>query len=386
MSFATLALICAAALLGPILAAPERVRIPVLVGELTAGVALGDTGLRRLHPSDHTFTLLANVGFALVMFVAGSNVPVRDSRLRKSMLRGVERALLVGAIGVPLGWALSTAFDTGHPAIYAVLLGSSSAAVVLPLVNSLGVTGPDMLDTLAQVAVADTAGIVVLPLVIQPSRAGTAALGAVSVIAAAFVAFLLLRTAERSGKRKRLHDFSEQRKFALELRTSLLALFALAALAEATHVSIMLAGFSLGLAVTAVGEPRRLAHQLFALTEGFFGPLFFVWIGATLDLRALGSEPKYIWLGVALGAGAVLAHAAMWLTRQPPAFGVVAAAQLGIPIAAVAVGTQRHLLQAGESAAIIFGALMTIASATVAARLLVRAHSATTPAVLSSTS
>jgi hypothetical protein len=76
----------------------------------------------------------------------------------------------------------------------------------------------------------------------------------------------------------------------------------------------------------------------------------------------------------------------MWLTRQPPAFGVVAAAHLGIPIAAVAVGTQRHLLQAGESAAIIFGALMTIASATVAARLLVRAHPATTPAVLSSTS
>ena len=43
------------------------------------------------------------------------------------------------------------------------------------------------------------------------------------------------------------------------------------------HVSIMLAGFSFGLAVAGVGEPRRLARQLFAVTEGFLGPLFFVW-------------------------------------------------------------------------------------------------------------
>lgn len=380
MSFATLALICAAGLLGPILAAPNRLRIPLLVGELAAGVAMGNTGFRRLHPADNTFTLLANVGFALVMFVAGSNVPLRDARLRQSLMRGVERAVLVGAVAVPVGWALASAFNTGHPAIYAVLLGSSSAAVVLPLVNSLGVSGPNMLDTLAQVAVADTAGIVVLPLVIEPSRAGKAALGALAVIAAASLAFVLLRWAERSGERKKLHHFSEQRKFALELRTSLLALFALAAVAEATHVSIMLAGFSLGLAVTAVGEPRRLAHQLFALTEGFFGPLFFVWIGATLNLRALGSEPKYILLGLALGAGAALVHALMLLMKQPPRFGVLASAQLGIPIAAVAIGTQRHLLHSGEAAAMIFGALFTIAAATVAARALGHEQPATADA------
>jgi Kef-type K+ transport system membrane component KefB len=383
VSFATLALVCAAGLLGPILAAPQRLRVPALIGELAMGVVLGDTGFKRLHPTDRTFTFLADVGFALVMFVAGSHVPMRDERLRQSLRRGVERALLVGAIAVPVGYVLAKAFDTGHTPIYAVLLASSSAALILPLVDSVGLTGPDMLDVLAQVAVADTACIVVLPLAIEPSRAGTAALGAVAVIAAAFVAFLALRWAENSGKRKRLHDFSEQRKFALELRTSLLVLFALAALAQATHVSIMLAGFSLGLAVTAVGEPRRLAHQLFALTEGFFGPLFFIWIGATLNLRALGSEPKYVLLGVALGAGAVLAHTAMWLTKQPPTFGAVASAQLGVPIAAVTVGTQRHLLAAGESAAIILAAVITVATATLASRLLSRAQPALDPALSS---
>jgi Kef-type K+ transport system membrane component KefB len=56
----------------------------------------------------------------------------------------------------------------------------------------------------------------------------------------------------------------------------------LCALAVFTHVSIMLAGFALGLVISAIGEPRRLARQLFGITEGFFSPLFFVWLGASL--------------------------------------------------------------------------------------------------------
>ena len=53
----------------------------------------------------------------------------------------------------------------------------------------------------------------------------------------------------------------------------------------------MLAGFAFGLVVAAIGEPRRLAKQLFALTEGFLGPLFFVWLGASLDVRDLADQP-----------------------------------------------------------------------------------------------
>src|SRR5206468_10889265 len=71
------------------------------------------------------------------------------------------------------------------------------------------------------------------------------------------VAFVALRAAERSGLRRKVHRVSEERLFAVELRVSLLALFVLAAIAVWTHVSIMLAGFSLGLAVSAVGEDRK---------------------------------------------------------------------------------------------------------------------------------
>jgi Kef-type K+ transport system membrane component KefB len=158
-----------------------------------------------------------------------------------------------------------------------------------------------------------------------------------------------------------VHRVSERRSFALELRIQLAVLFALAALAVATHVSIMLAGFTFGLAVAAVGEPRRLAKQLFALTEGFFGPLFFVWLGASLDLRDLAAHPSYIGLGALLGLGAVLAHVALRVSGQPLRVGGLAAAQLGVPVGAATLGTQLHLLRPGEAPAIVLGALVTIA-------------------------
>lgn len=367
MSFATLALVLALGLVGPLLAWRESWHVPVIVGELLAGVVFGATGFGVLDPGDPIFSFLADMGFALVMFVAGTHVPVRDPAVRSALTVGALRAVLVGLLAAAAGFTLASWFDTGHGAIYAVLIASSSAALTLPIIDSQGLQGKTVLELTAQVAIADTACIVALPLVIDISRAGRAALGALAVAAGAVVLFFVLRYLDRSGRRRRAHHVSERRKFALELRVSLTLLFALAALATRTQVSIMLAGFAGGLAVAGVGEPRRVARQLFAITEGFLGPLFFVWLGARLNLREFADQPRLILLGLALGAAAVLAHALMRLLGQPIRFGALAAAQIGVPVAAVTVGTQLHVLEHGEAAALMLGALVTIAVAAFAA-------------------
>jgi Kef-type K+ transport system membrane component KefB len=364
VTFTTLALIVTVGVAGPLLALPRQWHLPVVLGELIAGILLGPTGTSTLHASDPSFTLLADIGFALVMFVAGSHVPVRDPKIVKSLRSGGLRAIGVGLVSIPLALAISHGFGTGHTAVYAVLMSSSSAALILPIVDSLGLTGDAIVGALPQVAIADAACIVALPLAIDPSRAGKASIGALAVIGCAGVLFVVLSYVEKRGWRHKMHEVSEDRSFALELRISLAILFALAAVATKTHVSIMLAGFSFGIALAGVGEPRRLAKQLFALTEGFLGPLFFVWLGASLDIRALGSHPKFIALGIVLGAGAVATHAAMRLTGQPIAVGTLCSAQLGVPVAAATLGTQNGLLSPGQPAALILGALLTIAVAT----------------------
>jgi Kef-type K+ transport system membrane component KefB len=295
--------------------------------------------------------------------------------MRSAIPGALVRAVLTGAVSAGLGVGLAAVFGTGHAALYAVLMASSSAALALPVIQTLGLKGPPVLSVTAQIAIADTACVVLLPLVIDPQRAPRAALGAAAVAVCAAVVFVLLRYAERTGWRKRLHHYSEDHRFALELRISLAILFGLAALAVSTHVSIMLAGFALGLVIAAIGPPRRLARQLFGITEGFFGPLFFVWLGASLQVRDLGAQPHFILLGVGLGVGAILAHAVGRLLKQPLTLAVLSAAQLGVPVAAATVGTEEKLLAPGEPAALMLGALLTIAATSIAGVLAARASS-----------
>lgn len=380
MSFTLLSVICLAGIGGPLLAISHRWGLPVVVGELLVGVVLGPTVLGAVHATEPTFAFLAEIGFALVMFVAGSHVPIGDARLRQALPKGLLRAVVVGVASVPVAVLVAQLFGTGHAVLYAVLLASSSAALILPIIDALHLSGDAVLQLLPQVAVADAACIVALPLAIDPARAGRAALGAVAVVGCSVLLFVVLRETERRGWRREVHRLSERRKFALELRINLAILFGLAAVAQATRVSIMLAGFTFGLAVAAIGEPRRLARQLFAVTEGFFAPLFFIWLGASLDLHALGRHPALIGLGLALGVGALITHVVPRLTGQQVPLGALACAQLGVPVAAATLGVQSHLLASGEPAALILGALVTIAVAAVAATLAARDRSPATTA------
>lgn len=240
MTFPLLAVICAAALLGPLLAVPRRWRVPIVVGELLAGILIGRSGLALVDPAEPAFAFLADVGFALVMFVAGSHVPLTDASLRSSLSKAAFRLAAVSVLAAIAGIGVAVLFDRGQAPLYAVLMASSPAAMVLPMVTSLGLRGPGVLATMAQVAMADILALVALPLAMDPSAAGRTALGAAAVLAGAAVVYFVLREGELRGAQQRLHRVSEKRKFALELRLQLVVLFALA-------------GFSFGLAVAAVG-------------------------------------------------------------------------------------------------------------------------------------
>src|ERR1700738_3274816 len=234
--FETLALLTAVGFAGPLLASLPRFRIPVIIGELMAGLVVGKTGFGIVYVANPTAQLLANIGFALVMFVVGTHVPVRGHEMTSAVPLASARAVLVGAVAAAFGVGLAAEFGNGHAALYAVLMASSSAAVALPVIDSLRLTGPQALSVTAQIAIADAACIVLLPLVIDLAHAATAALGALAVAGCAVLLYVLLRAVDRRHWRQRLHNYSKKRRFALELRISLLVLFALAALAVSTHV------------------------------------------------------------------------------------------------------------------------------------------------------
>jgi Kef-type K+ transport system membrane component KefB len=54
VSFGILTLIVACGLVGPLVSGASRLAVPVVVGEILAGVAVGQTGLRVVHADEPT--------------------------------------------------------------------------------------------------------------------------------------------------------------------------------------------------------------------------------------------------------------------------------------------------------------------------------------------
>jgi Kef-type K+ transport system membrane component KefB len=374
VSFGVLALVVCAGLLGPLFSWARPQLIPVVVGEILAGVVVGRTGFGWLDTHNVTVSFLGDVGFATLMFAAGMQVPLRNRALVAGIRRGAGAAMVVAVVAVPGGLLLSRVAGAGHPAVFALLLATGSAAVALPILEEAGLLGSaEGLTVLAQVTVADVASIVALPLVLQPGRAIRSLLGTLAVVACALLVVEAAEVARRRGLVRRVRRLSKRNSWALDLRVSLLVLFALAWLATLIGTSILIAGFAVGLIAAWLGGPKRFSRQVVGVAQGLFVPLFFVVLGARLDLRAIGGRPSLIALAIAIVALNVAVHLlAAVVSRQLPAAGLVATAQMGVPAAVVAVGLQERVISAGVGAAIIAAALASLATTSVGAALLRR--------------
>jgi len=364
---AELMLVLVLGLVGPVLAVNKRFAIPVAVGEILAGVLFGVSGFKVIDPTQPNLALLSQIGFALVMLVTGSHIDVRKifrlSNTRKALLNVVSTS--VAAVAVSLG-VVGVTHVGGNFATYAVIIASSSAAVVLPSFASRE-SSPKLAIFVTQVTIADLLAIVLLPVVTGSKNLLSVGIGAASVTVASGGIYLLLRYAASSGAWKRTRKFSAANGLGLELRLSLILLLGLILLAQSFAVTIMISGFGLGLALGANGMPKRLAKQLFAVSEGLFSPIFFVLLGAGINVSAVAQDPKLIGLALALGLGAIAVHLIPAMFGLDPLLAVASSAQLGVPAAAVSIGLATHVLSSGEAAAIMLGALTTLAATAIAA-------------------
>jgi Kef-type K+ transport system membrane component KefB len=377
MTFGTLLVIALAGLAGPLLAFSRRRFVPVAIGEIIAGVLVGRTGIEAVDPANSTLEFLALVGFAMLMLTAGMHVPLRDRRLRASLGEGAVLAGLVAALAVPAGFAAAAVAGTSHAAIYAVVLASGSAAVLLPALEEARAVGTGALAAMAQVTIADVATIVAVPIVLVPGRASHAILGGALVTGAAVFLLGGARMLRGSTWVHRARELSKDQHWALDLRLSLLVLFLLAWIAQKSGTSVLVAGFGAGLMVAAIGGPKRLSTQMRGVAEGFFLPLYFVVLGAQLDLRALVEDPSMLALAATLLALNVAIHlAAAAIARHPPGAGLAAAAQLGVPAAVASLGLSEHILSRPVATAIVAAAVASLAVCTLGVGLLLRGSGA----------
>ncbi|HVC41293.1 MAG TPA: cation:proton antiporter [Candidatus Saccharimonadales bacterium] len=374
--FAQLTILVLAGLAGPLLAYGRRGLIPVVIGELVAGFVLGHTGFGVIDSAIAPLPVLSAIGFAMLMFSAGTHVDVGSPAIRQGFARGLLALAVVAVIAAPIGLLLDHALGVGHPALIAVIVAGSSAAIAFPILEERHLAGPNVAFLIAWVALADSVTVVIMPLTIAKSGSPLEAIGGdAAIIAAGVMALLVASRVRRQGFVRQMRNESLQRGWAWQVRISLVLLIGLSAIAQETGASTLVAGFLAGMVLVRLHESDRLAVQFSGVANGFFVPLFFVLLGAELNLRALLTSPSRILLAIGLALAAVVAHviaARVAGHERYLATGLAASAQLGMPAAAASLGLSTGLLGPAEAAALVAGGCLTLIPATIGSLLLAR--------------
>ena len=363
-----LALVVAASLAGPPLAAGRRPIVPVVVGELLAGLILGRSGFGWIDATVAPLPALSSIGFILLMFGAGARIDFGAPAFRAGAARGLAALVLVAIAAIPGAILLVALTRVGAPAWIAVLLAGSSAAVAFPILTGEGLEPSSIPALLAWIALADSITVVLLPLALgsggSPLESILADAGIIIIGALTLIAGLRLRRWEPLVK---LQEWSRTRGWALQLRLALVLVFVLGAVAETWAGSQLVAGFVAGIVLGRLHAPSRLTTQMSGVADGFLVPVFFVLLGARLDLHALISDPGALAFMVLDAIIVVIVHQVGGLAirnrRVPTA--LAASAQLGLPAAAATLGLQAGVLTPALAAALVGAALLTLIPATI---------------------
>lgn len=274
----------------------RRLGVPMIIGYMVVGVAVGPHGLALLPESE--ITALAELGVVFLMFTVGLEFSVnRVVRLRRHVfgLGGAQvlmvtlAAALVLYLGSPGGFA--TALVAGGA------FAMSSTAIGLKQLSSQAELnsrhGRSVLSILLFQDLATLVFIVVIPALAGGSEGPP--VGVIERLARAAAAFMVLLALSRWLLRPIMDRIAAARSNELFMLTTLLVVLSGAYGAHLAGVSAPLGAFLVGMMLGETRYKHQVADDIRPFRDVLLG-LFFVSIGMRLDPSVI---PEH-WLTVAL--------------------------------------------------------------------------------------
>lgn len=395
LGYGNLLIVVAVAFLAPLtLGLAPRLRLPAVVLEIVAGIAIGPSGFGWVEV-DAPVQVLATLGLAFLLFLAGLEIDVH--RLRGRRLRLAATGFAVSfAVAVGAGLALQGLGLASEPLLVAIILSSTSLGVVIPVLKDAGEIGSGFGQlVVAACSIADFGAIILLSLFFSREAKGAGEqlllIGSfVLLVAAIGVAIAGAEHSRRlSGALRRLMDTTAQ----IRVRGAFVLLVLFAWLAQRLGLEVILGAFAAGAVLTLLDDDRAMTHPEFrrkleAAGYGIFIPVFFVASGVRFDLDALvGSTSTLARVPVFLAALLLVRGVPALLYRRDVgaertvAAGLLQATSLPFIVAATQIGMELGLLTAATGAALVAAGLLSVMAFPLAAvTLLRRAAPATSPA------
>jgi Kef-type K+ transport system membrane component KefB len=279
----------------------QRIKQPVVLGELLAGIIVGPYALgglplfdgQPLVVLDETIKHIGELAAIVILFIAGLEITPRE------FLKGGIASFTVGALGVIVPFAVSFVIlslyglDSFEILLIATALTATSIAISIQVLTELGkMQAKEARLILGAAIVDDILAIAILSVVVTMVQSGDTTpqimdiallilkilgLFAVLLISAIFLIPRILHREKLWRSRGSIEGITTA------------MFFGIAGIAAYVGLSPIVGAFAAGMAVAStklIKQVEEYAHKL----QFIFAPLFFAIIGAQVDLRGVNFD------------------------------------------------------------------------------------------------
>jgi Kef-type K+ transport system membrane component KefB len=374
ISFTSVALIAAVALVAPLAVSFGSLRLPAIVLEILLGIAIGPQGLGWAKV-DEPVQVVSTIGLAFLLLLAGLEIDF--DRLRGRLLRLTLLGYIISfGIAIVVGFGLKAGDLVKSPLLIAIILSATGLGVILPILKDAGQTAtPFGQVVVAGASIAEVGPIVLLSLFFSGESGGV---GSKLALLIAFFAFVVavgvvILGLERSMKVSQTLVKLQDTTAEIRVRGAFLLLTVFVVLASKFGLEAILGAFLAGATLKLVDRDEGMSHAFFhrkleAVGFGVFVPFFFVSTGIKLDVTslfhsssALARVPLFLAaLLVVRGIPALLYRPFAERSGQIVAGGLLQATSLSIPVVAGQIGVDLGLIRPINYVALVAAGLLSV--------------------------
>jgi Kef-type K+ transport system membrane component KefB len=328
----------------------QRFGQAAVLGELVAGVLLGSSVAGLVDPKHEVLYVLAELGVAILLFEIGL-----ETDLRKLLqVGGASAAVAVAGVVLPFGLGYGVCWLLGLSNLVGIVAGATltatSVGITARVLSDLGrLQEPESQIVLGAAVIDDVVGLIILAVVSGLTEGKAVTVASVAWTTGAAFGFLaatlllgrlLVPPLVRASSRVKLPG--------TPTTLALMLAFGLAWLADVAGSAPIIGAFAAGLLLRETPQAHEMERGVAHLGH-FFVPLFFVVVGAEVDVRMLNPLDPDRWSTLVVGGWLIVAavvgkflagYAPFWFRGRKHVIGVgmIPRGEVGLIFAQMGLG------------------------------------------------
>lgn len=385
--FIDLLIVVGLALVVPILLSRQKkIRLPIIVGEILAGILIGQSGLHIVDVNDSILIFLAEFGLIFLMFLSGIEIDfgtllskpprMNNTKDSKKVISSSVLGMLVFVVtiflSIGLSFILKNILSIQSPWMMALILSTTSLGVVVPVLKETNIINSQFGQSiLISAFIADFATMLLITTYVSILRRGLSLeIFFVFFLFGAF--FFLYRFGLFMNRIPKLQNLLNELSHAtaqIKIRGAFALILVFIVLSEILGTEVILGAFLAGVIISLLktSNDANIIQQLEAIGYGLLIPIFFINIGVNINLGSLLQSPIALALFPILLVGAYLIKLISTLFfnlkfsfKNSIGAGFLMSSRLSLIIAASAIGLKLGLISEAVNTSIILVAIFTV--------------------------